>query len=182
MAWKIGKIKHSESQEEHEFVYHKDWNRCEQENPLRYKKELRLKEYCEFIVNNRIQLENEAIKDNPQECLNILKIMAPDGIGTVYIITILFFLSHGMYPIYDRFAMAALEAYDNGILPATGSSISLEPIPLKTDEGFKAICEPNGFYRNYVDRLNRLGYDYSGDRRLDQALWVYGHGFKVKQQ
>ncbi len=182
MAWKIGKIKHCESQENHSFVYHKDWAQCELKNPQRYKKEIKLKEYWDFINSKRIELENEAMKDNPQICLNMLKKEAPDGIGTVYLITILFFLSHGKHPIYDRFAMAALDAYDNELKPANGAIISLDPIPVKKDDEFETICSPNGFYQNYVDKLKSLGYDHSRDRRLDQALWVYGHGFKVKQK
>ena len=47
-------------------------------------------------------------KSEPQEVINELKNNSPNGIGTVYLITLLFFISRGEYPIYDRFVKIAI--------------------------------------------------------------------------
>ena len=109
LAWKLGKIKHRESDENNTFVYHNDWKNAECFEVKRYGKEFDIKQLIDYIVSDISDLE-ELSDENPQEVLNCLKGRSPSGIGTVYLITLLYFISKGKYPIYDRFAMKALDA------------------------------------------------------------------------
>lgn len=174
MAWKIGKIKHSESELVSKIIYADDWKFCEEQNPMRYGKELQLTKLSDYILCNREELEVLAL-DNPQECLRRIRNVNVTGIGTVYLITILFFLSHGKYPIYDRFAMASLLAAEQDLRPIDGEQIEMSELPTKWERGFATICEKQ--YAEYIKRLYDLNFDYKNDRRLDRALWVYGHAF-----
>lgn len=179
IAWKIGKIRHKESRIS--FIYAKDWVGCEERNPMRFGKEMQLKNLCNFILKNIECLEKMAIT-NPQECLNVLRDESVDGIGTVYLITLLFFLSHGKQPIYDRFAMTALIAYEkNYKVPKDKKKLSCNEkivvpmLPGKTEDSFSEIYLNE--YGEYIKRLDSLGVDYKNKRKVDQALWVYGHAF-----
>ncbi len=176
IAWKIGKIRHTESENVLGCVYASDWSECEKINPMRFNKEMPLKKMAEYILDNRTMLEDKAISD-PQECLRLLRNNSISGIGTVYLITILFFLSHGIQPIYDRFAMASLLAYENDLKPDQKDEISVPYLPGKWEKGFATVFDRE--YGDYIKRLNALDFDYKDDRRLDQALWVYGHAFSV---
>lgn len=174
MAWKIGKIKHLESEAANKIIYAADWQLCDEQNPMRYGKELQLMKLSDYILCNREELEALAL-DNPQECLRRIRNVNITGIGTVYLITILFFLSHGNYPIYDRFAMASLLAAEQGLSPAAKERVEILELPTKWERGFATICEKQ--YAEYIKRLDDLNFDYKNDRRLDRALWVYGHAF-----
>ena len=99
MAWKLGRIKHRECM--NEFIYSSDWECCEKLNPMHYGKELDLDKLFRFIIKNKDELER--ITDNdPQKCLMTLRDQGIEGLGTVYLITLLFFLSHGKHPIYPK--------------------------------------------------------------------------------
>ena len=174
MAWKIGKIKHLESEKTKVMQYASDWAHCESENPLRYGRVMELQKLADYILKHQPELEDDAI-NNPQECLCRLRDVGTKGIGTVYLITLLFFLSHGMYPIYDRFAMASLMAAEEDMSPHLEKTIKVPNLPSKGAKGFSAICKNQ--YADYIKRLEDLNVDYQNDRGLDRALWVYGHGF-----
>lgn len=176
MAWKMGKVKHMESQKCHSMKYASDWKECEEENPLRYNKLIDLESYAKYIIDNRDILENMAV-NAPQNCLCLLRDKSPKGIGTVYVITILFFLSHGKMPIYDRFAMGALLALERNVKPGIGAKIIVHSLPDKWDKNFENVYEVQ--YKEYIQKLDSLGIDYVNDRHLDRALWVYGHGYKI---
>ena len=176
LAWKIGKIKHLESEKNKQFIYHSDWASCEHNNPLRFSKEFDLNTFAEYLLNNNnINILEDLASNNPQECLRLIRNHSIRGIGTVYLITILFFLSHGKYPIYDRFAMAAMTADEKNCRP--GADIEVKPLPSKWDKGFATICDCE--YLDYINKLDKLDIDYKSNRRLDRALWVYGHAFNV---
>ena len=105
------------------------------------------------------------------------------GLGSVYLINLLFFLSHGKCPIYDRFAMASLRAYEEGLSPVEYKGkppVKVPNLPDKNSKRFETICE-NGAYAEYIEKLDALGVDYKEDRRLDRALWVYGHAFEIEE-
>lgn len=84
MAWKIGKIKHGESEENKKIVYAADWELCEEENPNSGKK-MDLKTLADYILGNRDKLEVLAA-EKPQECLNQLRDVAEkiDALGVDY--------------------------------------------------------------------------------------------------
>lgn len=76
--------------------YAEDWKDCETVNPLRFGKEFDIKSYAKYIIENRDELERKALIDL-QDCLRLLrydkvsKTRCPNGIGIVYLITIMFF-------------------------------------------------------------------------------------------
>lgn len=91
----------------------------------------------------------------------------PTNFGPVNIINLIFFLSNGTWPIYDRFARIAVEAVYRGVKPY---EVKYEEMPDKND--IKAVCAK---YRGYKWFLERLFGKKEIDRKTDRALWVYGH-------
>ncbi|MCR4840647.1 MAG: hypothetical protein K5848_03795 [Lachnospiraceae bacterium] len=172
MAWKIGRIKHKESDISKNFVFSSDWEETEKHNPSLYGKRFNLKKISEFIVSDRKKLSALA-KNKPQEFLNKLRDQDIEGLGTVYMIALLFFMSGGDQPIYDRFAMAALKAVYCGICPSGSDKVSVRGLPDKKSKAFNSVVEKE--YGCYIKMLSGLETDYRKCRDLDRALWVYGH-------
>lgn len=173
LAWKIGKINHKDTDKKQKFEYHKDWQFAEQLNVKRYGKHFDVKEFINYITSNIDFLEKTA-KNDPQEVLNLLNKNSPAGIGTVYLITLLYFISKGTYPIYDRFAMKAIDAILNEVTP--GNPINYKELPGKNNKQFGKIMDDN--MREYICKLEKVfGTEYQIDRDIDRALWVYGHLF-----
>ncbi len=113
-------------------------------------------------------------------------INVPENMGTVYLLTVLYFLTNAEYPIYDRFAKMALDAISNkeGIIKP-GDAIHYMELPAKTDGGFKSLLNsPNSKYRKYITELETVfGERYTANKQnrdIDRALWVYGHLFRDK--
>ena len=177
LAWKIGKIKHKDTDENGKITFSKDPYHF---NIYRYgKKWEEIKEFVEYIVKHidRLYLTS---KDSPQEVLNELGKKAKNGIGPVYLITLLYFISKGQYPIYDRFAYIALQEIKNGAEPFT-TKIEPQTLPNKTSKKFKSVYED--YIEPYMQDISLVfGSDYNSSieeyRNIDRALWVYGHAFK----
>lgn len=78
--------------------------------------------------------------------------------GPVIAVTLLYFVTKGEYPIFDRFAVSAVNSI-------TGSH----------------ICESYSSFKNYQEykrQIESLESEFRldpADRRLDRALWAYGH-------
>lgn len=126
LAWKIGKIVHKKSVSK--FVYASDWQDAEHLNVTRYGRPFELAKLANYIVENIERLELDAVS-NPQGVLNEFRTENIVGIGTVYLITLLYFLSKGKYPIYDQFAKKALDAITRDRRP--GESIKYKGLPEK---------------------------------------------------
>ena len=175
LAWKIGKIKHAESERAKDFCYASDWAGAEELSVMRYGRPFDLKDIASYIVDNIAMLQ-ELSEDNPQEVLNRLRSCGVRGIGTVYMITLLYFISKGRYPIYDRFAMMALSAIASGIEP--GGSVEYKELPSKDSKArFESVYVD--CMVPYIKLLTELfGENAVQDRDVDRALWVYGHCFK----
>ncbi len=182
LAWKLGKIKHRETDdretnERKEIICHKGWENRKSCKVKRYGKDWDLTKFVEYIVENKSNLEAKA-EDSPQEVLDKLKIVAPNGIGTVYLITLLYFISKGKWPIYDRFAMMALNAIKSGAEP--GATVDCLELPAKNSDEFSNVMEI--LKEKYIKPLQEIfGDEYTKKRDIDRALWVYGHCFKPKQ-
>ena len=118
------------------------------------------------------------------------------GLGTVYLLTLLYYITAGECPIYDHFAMGALVSFElsEKYVFIPGSIIRLKSLPTKeidSDGNFKnskkiksVLTEENSVYREYCGLLQKY---FSEDWRdniydIDKALWVYGHFFKVRQE
>ena len=73
--------------------------------------------------------------------------------------------------------MNSLMAIENDVAPEPNT---IPELPAKWDRGFATLCDRE--YGEYIDKLNSLGMDYKSDRRIDRALWVYGHGIKCRRE
>lgn len=107
--------------------------------------------------------ENNYAKDTFQELCNI------ENMGEVYAAAFLYFVSGGYYPIYDRFARMALTALED------------DNIKIGDSVRFKSLSWNS--YLTYIDELTRNFGDnwrtnIEENRRIDRALWAYGHMFK----
>lgn len=171
LAWKIGKIKHSESQDS--FVYADDWKNAEQFVAYRYNCKFDIQTISEYIANNITQLEKKA-ENHPQQVLCELRDLHINGLGTVYIITLLYFISRGQYPIYDRFAWKAIQAICDDKKP--GDIINASELPEKKSRAFDTVFDTHMI--PYMKKMESVfGSAYQESRDVDRALWVYGHAF-----
>lgn len=104
------------------------------------------------------------------------------GIGFTYAMALMYFLSCGNIPIYDRFAHLALAAIQEGRRPGEiipEGRLVLSPTIRNKDDAQKAL----DLYRKKFALLLTgnnlheplLGIPYSRD--ADRALWAYGHLF-----
>lgn len=180
LAWKIGKIKHRETDENRKITFSKDWEYPYQFSIRRYGKEWKgIDEFVKYIVDNIADLQSLS-KICPQGVLNKLQEQAPTGIGTVYLITLLYFISQGNYPIYDRFAYIALQGIKSGAEPFA-TKMEQITLPGKNSKKFKSVYED--YIEPYMQDISLVfGSDYNSSieeyRNIDRALWVYGHAFK----
>lgn len=109
-------------------------------------------------------------------------ITIPDNFGSVYIINLIYFLSKGDWPIYDRFAHIALKAI---IMEKHPCEIYVSGAPSKIikykenkQEKTKANKEVIKMYMEYLWLLDYIFGGHTFDiigRKKDRALWVYGH-------
>ncbi len=151
MAWKIG---------------------CKKDNPQSYGKKINLKDFYHNLNISELQAMCE--NEDWNKVLSTILNRRVKGIGPVYSIAVLYFVSGGKYPIYDRFADIAVEY----IFTYTGYPKKGESKMLSSDNAIKR-------YKNYINRLEillkQLGKEnanYIDYRELDRALWVFGHGYE----
>ena len=94
--------------------------------------------------------------------------------GPVYIINILYFLSSGEIPIYDRFAHKAVKA------------LYLEKMPYEIYVGYPVDCNCTEEIMAMLNEYRWLLREKFGtdkiNRKIDRALWVYGHMRKSKEE
>ena len=143
------------------------------------------------------ELEENEANEIAADALNLLAKDAPKGMGPVYLITLLYFITNGKrYPIYDKFAHLALRAILNDEETMLGNDITDDIIskdfPPKADEDFGQkvmnIKGKNTKYKEYMRLIDQFekktGIKYYADdnstnRRVDRALWAYGHMFNL---
>lgn len=215
-AWKTGKINHHKSEESKKFCYtvskgredkaewYFDLNNGEAIAITRYgviAKDKdgklvphKLYKYLEYLT--RINNSQKRAPGILKELMGQDDIVVPKGIGTVYLITFLYFITKGYEPIYDVFAMTALDAiYPDNLEESKnlGSYIHPRNLPDKNTNSYeKLLSDDRSVYRIYknklfsrfvTDYINELGENikpeekYSVCRDIDRALWVYGHLF-----
>lgn len=150
----------------------------------------------EFNANEKSDKTEEKKKLDADEIaakmLNLLAEGVPKGIGSVYLITLLYFLTQGKrYPIYDQFAHAALEVIFAEREITLGSEINKNTISTdKTSKNFgkNVINGKNSVYVKYMDLIKKFENEFdinyyanneSTNRKADRALWAYGHMFNL---
>jgi hypothetical protein len=169
MAWKIGLIDHSLSEARRSIEYRQDWP-----TKLTAKTQFRTLDFSTsipYLAANMPKI-TQISQVNPQYLYDLAP--RPKGFGHVYILTVLFFVTHGRCPIYDKYAHIAAVAIDQGLPP--GSYVSYR-------EGQKWSD-----YQQYMNLLLPIGKacpQQLGNpsmfisRPVDRALWVYGHLFET---
>lgn len=133
-----------------------------------------LKSYIDGISNIKISNELMAGKANIDEIYTPLKKQyevfaqeSPQYFGPVNIINLIYFKTKTAIPIFDRFAYRAVKAVHYGIHPSrVFAGMSLEK------NNSKAVVN---LLLEYMRLLQGLFGKYSIDRKIDRALWVYGH-------
>ncbi len=198
LAWKMGKVKHKCSASK--FVYHSDWEDIENWdgedfgdlNITRYGQKFDVKELAVYLINNVDgRFKDWILINKPEYILNSFVINLKkdlNGIGTVYLVTLLYFISKGKYPIYDRFADIAMQAICDypERRPSDGNFITANTLTMKPQN----VCdnvekEPYGFqvmkelilFKKKIDEVFDYDKNYIANRDIDRALWVYGHLF-----
>lgn len=175
LAWKTGKIRHKDSNEKKTWVFHRGYENTEAGRMKLRNGEIDFNDFAEYIVENKVELEKSVLLQ-PQEVLNDLKGEAPSGVGTVYLITILYFLSRGEYPIYDKFAKIAVDAIMRGSRP--GEYVEYNELPDKNNEKFNSVMNELISFKTDIETI--FGKEYTKSRDVDRALWVYGHSFETR--
>ena len=177
LASKIGKFKQHEFEDGTGFAYHEDWKNAE-ENPediLRYGKPFEVSCLFDRMLENEETLKRASAKD----ALGWFQDHPVNYLGTVYMITLLYFISQANYPIYDQFAKNAIDAIKGGVKPY--ESISYETLPDKNSLQFSGVEKKVEEFKKDIDNI--FGYEnYKASRDIDRALWVYGHLFKDKSK
>lgn len=193
LAWKIGKIKHSAS--ENKLKLNCNW--CSQlgdyssgeflkwnGEPIKQygdkrKIVLDVKNIADYLKSNGSELNDLIDKGDIQLAFDKLIKENWTGMGPVYLITLLYFITNrqhpGKCPIYDRFAMRALLAIKSN--KKIGEFVECGKLPDKSNKNCSQIVSKR--MKEYISLLNEIfGDDYKYDRNVDRALWVYGHLFK----
>ena len=95
--------------------------------------------------------------------------------------TLLFFATKGNYPIFDRFAFAALCAINEGAKPDRNRPL-VDYVKMSTANNVSGAAE---IYEKYMKLLlDKKLFDWNNKnatekRDIDRALWVYGHLFNA---
>lgn len=87
--------------------------------------------------------------------------------GPVYILTLIYFLSKGKFPIYDQFAHKAAKALYFNAKP--------DEVFILSESDKTKVESVLRMYNEYCWLLTQIFGKYSIERDEDQALWVYGH-------
>lgn len=203
MAWKLGKIRHGDSDAKEKFVYQKgekgdngwrddsEWQELDDDGwdaaevvtiSSTDGNKFKLGKLANYLYKNRERLEEKALSnEGAKEVLAELKGLDIHGLGPVYSVTLLYFLSRGRYPIYDQFAKRGLMAIDEGVAPRKKTLNPSELPNVDKDKIGDAILGDGTSYREYAGRIHEIEKEIEGcglkNRDLDRALWTYGHLF-----
>lgn len=168
LAWKIGKIKHHTSDETNEIKYSSDWKDVEDNGKAKlYGKDLDIKKIYNCFENARNDFENP---------IKFLDSFDFKYIGPVYLLTLLYFASKGIYPIYDRFAHIALIKITKN--DDFNSLIDQKELDKEFQKNKEIKTWFEDYENNYIGKIQKVfGDQYKENRDIDRALWTYGHLF-----
>lgn len=172
LAWKIGGINHiqSENNKNNSIKFISTWNPWESNNEIkaRYFKcdNNKYTKFCNKIFNIQMNRRNKEDDVLLEEIIHAISDTDIKGLGVVYILTILYFITQQRSPIFDKFAYTAIKAIYNGIHP---EKIWYENPSLKNESGIIQVIEEYKWYLTKVFGKSDIPRSY------DRALWVYGH-------
>jgi hypothetical protein len=175
MAWKMGMIDHRRSEASKKVEYLYKWP-ATLLAPMRFATH-NFSRSIPWLARNMSTILR-MISEGKSEYLFECKAKGElTGFGYVYIVTILFFVTQGAYPIYDKFAHIAALAIANDLRP--GSYVQQKELTSWAD------------YLRYLNLLRPLGQSCPQQfqsppmlvaRPVDRSLWVYGHFFNQKNK
>ena len=187
LAWKVGRVDHKRSSEDC-FVYTREW---EDPRPRTY----RGKPFDFSLIAKKVLTVQEGGRaDDPEALVGALTQDRIRGMGPVYLLTLLYFLTQGRCPIYDHYVALAINALHEGAAPgkrdARGRQHPLGKAaydavrPRDLFSGLRHVLEKGSVYPSFVERVEDIfGPEATSDaleyRRIDRALWVYGHRFTM---
>ena len=176
LAWKTGAILQQDFHDD-TIKYKKEFER-EQNKIKIYGKIINLSEVLELLKEAIDKEEKkkddiERLKAFMHSFYNNHRVLI-SGLGPVYALTLRFFASRGNEPIYDSFARQALW------------SITEHKSKLPRNPSYENIVD---IYDDYLEMIRtefRVEYDNRKNnrdnwRKVDQALWMYGHCFHVRE-
>jgi hypothetical protein len=124
MAWKLGEIDHRVSEITKQIKYRHNWQIAVRDQ--RYKRD-----FSAGISSLAAQMPailQQVSRGNPEYLFDLHPKLA--NFGPTYILAVLFFVTHGRYPIYDKYAHIAAQAIDRGLAPGAPLLALLEKGPL----------------------------------------------------
>ena len=128
-----------------------------------------------FVFGNDVWNKIVAVKDQYNSSKNEKEVFREltknDGIGTVYALTILFFITGGQSPIYDRFARLALETISDDKNIEYYADLKFKEPPDK--QSIDAVFNMLDKYKGKLTEI--FGTAWKDNRSIDRALWSYGH-------
>lgn len=184
LAWKMSKFKQSDCKPDGKLVYAEDWSNLQGIIEEGITSDLQVKRYGKpfkigkiaCTIHDNIEALEKAADISWQEALRETHALLKefdDGLGPVYYLTLVYFISRKQYPIYDQFAAIALTAIENGIAPGK----KVEYKGLSTVEDLLENDDPKYGYEQYILRLEAIFGNKYKCRSVDRSLWVYGHYF-----
>lgn len=158
IAWKIGAVDHINSN--NQIQYRQNFN-----NTLQFQTQFNLidvNHLVNYIQNNFILLQSQ---NNYSNLFNLIyNNRGPNSFfGLVYCLTIVYFFSQGVCPIYDKYADIAIKAHLSNITPNN-------PINYRQISNYQD-------YINFSNNLTAIFGNQNISRNIDRSLWVYGHFF-----
>jgi len=177
MAWKIGLINHRKSEDTRQMAYLQNWPTTLSVNVQYGTRDFSTS--IPYLAANMATIAAQLSHD-PQYLFNSVRKQDPHlkGFGYVYILTVQFFISHGRFPIYDKFAHVAALAIDQGLPPASPPK-SYVKYQLTKWSDYQAYMSLLALIRNACPQQPANSPMFIS-RDLDRALWVYGHFFETE--
>lgn len=168
VAWKFGKL---EKQNKINYTY-KDGTKFLSDNYGNKISVDELNNYIKWINTNVNVINNEIEAGDLEGAFEMLAreekpVYVPKKFGTVYIITLMSFISKGKIPIYDRFAHTAVKAIFANKFPYE-IYVGEAPSKKKPKKAINMLNE----YRWLIQKTFHVD---TVSPELDRALWVYGH-------
>lgn len=190
LAWKTGKINHKKCTKETPFSYCGRWkelgeckNWADAPDTVKlWKSQFPIKDIAQYVSDskNLERWETYICQDRWFDVLNELEHQKKErhwkGIGVVYFLTLLYFISKGKYPIYDQFVDKALNS-----IYEEEKNVHYRYMPSTLPKKEEYLQKLKDRYLCYCMRIEKLKkelderYQNPTDRSLDRALWVYGH-------
>lgn len=166
VVWKTGRLK-KEDIDNNEFLIKNDYVNGYGKKIKRNELELFFSKLKKSEIQRIFDVSDTLTREILEKSYNLVKENSPENFGSVYLINILFFLSKGKIPIYDKYAHMAVKALFFGEAPSN-IYVGAPPDKNNTQKVINMLSE-------YMWYLNKLFGTFSITSSLDRALWVYGH-------